>query len=303
MDATQLFEKFVAFLQTPPAPPDYLGTPPRLPKAFDPYEMVAEWVALRQELKQQGKLLQSAQQALKQALELAQSDNQELHQLRLQASQAHQAEREWEALWKDLLKVLDALDYACYAYIQDHGSPPESSSDPEPKLSAERNLQFPLEILAAYLPVNSQPTHRSPTIWRRLANWFEQLDRQFSQDFPGSTGSESAPINLAPADQLQALQKACNQFLNTALTEVVASNLQGLDLIRQSLLEVLQQRQITPIPVQGKPFDPQSMYAVGRQVTDQWPENTVYQEVLRGYRWGERILREAQVVVAVRSVG
>jgi molecular chaperone GrpE len=308
MDSTQLFEKFVAFLQTPPALPDYLGTPPQEPTAFDPYQMVAEWVALRQELKQQGKLLQSAQQALKQALELAQSDNQELHQLRLQANQAQQTEREWETLWKDLLKVLDALDYAC---AHDQDSPLEASLDSEPKPLPEGelsgNLHFPLEILTPYLPANPQPTHSSPSIWRRLANLFEQLDLQFSRDFAGATESESAPINavrpINAADQLPALQAACNQVLNTAVSEVVASHRQGLELIRQSLLGVLQQRKIIPIPVQGRPFDPQSMYAVGRQVTDEWPENTVYQEVLRGYRWGERILREAQVVVAVRRVG
>lgn len=300
MDAPQLFEKFVAFLQTPPAPPDYLGTPPQSSKAFDPYQMVAEWVALRQEVKQQGKLLQSAQQALKQALELAQSDNQELHQLRLQASQAQQTEREWETLWKDLLRVLDALDYAC----AQHQSP--TSDDSEPKQPAEDELQFPLEIFTPYLVAHPLPVERPPTIWRRLANWFGRLDAQFSQDFSGfadSAAQPSHPIQSNWIEQRQSLQQACNQFLNTALNEVVASNRQGLELIRQSLLEVLQQRQITPIPVQGLPFDPQLMYAVGRQATDQWPENTVYQEVLRGYRWGERILREAQVVVAVRSTG
>ena len=42
------------------------------------------------------------------------------------------------------------------------------------------------------------------------------------------------------------------------------------------------------------------MYAVGRQDSQEVPENTVLQEVVRGYRWRDRILREAQVIVAVK---
>jgi molecular chaperone GrpE len=63
---------------------------------------------------------------------------------------------------------------------------------------------------------------------------------------------------------------------------------------------VLRQRQVLPILVLGKSFDPKTMYAVGRQVTTEFPENTVIQEVMRGYMWGEQVLREAQVIVAAK---
>jgi molecular chaperone GrpE len=42
------------------------------------------------------------------------------------------------------------------------------------------------------------------------------------------------------------------------------------------------------------------MYALGRQESDE-PENTVIQEVVRGYLWRERVLREAQVIVSAGS--
>jgi molecular chaperone GrpE len=42
------------------------------------------------------------------------------------------------------------------------------------------------------------------------------------------------------------------------------------------------------------------MYAVGRQESEEVEENTVVQEVLRGYLWQKKILREAQVIVAVK---
>ena len=72
-------------------------------------------------------------------------------------------------------------------------------------------------------------------------------------------------------------------------------------MIRQELLEVLNQRQVVPLESVGQTFDPQWMYAVGRQESEEAEENTVVQEVLPGYLWQNKILREAQVIVAVKS--
>ena len=85
------------------------------------------------------------------------------------------------------------------------------------------------------------------------------------------------------------------------LQEVISSGGEGIDLIRQTLLEVLRRRQVEPIPALGQPFDPETMFAVDQQPDTTHPPMTVLQEVVRGYRWGDRILREAQVIVAVES--
>jgi len=83
------------------------------------------------------------------------------------------------------------------------------------------------------------------------------------------------------------------------LAEVVTSARQGLDLIRDSMLTVLSQHQIVPMPSQGHPFDPTQMHALGQRVEAHCAPNMVVQEVVRGYRWQDRVLREAQVIVAV----
>jgi molecular chaperone GrpE len=82
--------------------------------------------------------------------------------------------------------------------------------------------------------------------------------------------------------------------------EVLSSHHQGLEVIRRTLLDLLRQRQVVPLEAVGKPFDPSFMYAIGRQETNSMAENTVIQEVVRGYLWQNQILREAQVMVAVR---
>jgi molecular chaperone GrpE len=257
----ELFEKLLVYLQTEQTPPDYLGQPPDQPESFDPYQVVAEWVALRHEVKQQGKQLQSAQEALRQALNLLQAEKEQL-QLRLEESQRQvstectselamqrkQFEQEQEGFLKHLLGVMDALDHAC-AHWQ------------EEKESADT--------------ATASHTGWQPTIWGRLANWFARVCRD------------------------QSVEHSQNQ--TSTLAEVLESNRQGAELIRRSLLDALRQQQVVPLTAQGHPFDPQRMYAVGRHETTELPDNTVYQEVVRGYLWKDQILREAQVIVAAKK--
>lgn len=83
------------------------------------------------------------------------------------------------------------------------------------------------------------------------------------------------------------------------LAEMVTSAHEGIKMIRDSMLNVLNQHQVAPMPAAGTPFDPNQMHALGQRVDADVAPNTVVQEVVRGYRWQERTLRAAQVIVAV----
>jgi molecular chaperone GrpE len=244
-DKEALFTQFLDYLQSEQAPPEYLGEAPN-PNSFDPYQMVAEWTALRHEVKQQGKLLRSSQDTLKLALEASKADKEQL-QILLEESQKQanrQFEKQQEKLLKDLLSTVDALDRAC-TYWQEQ-----------------------LEALSA----TSIPKHvPQKSFWRKLGEWFtgNRTESMLSKETP----------------------------LPESLSEILTSNQQGVELIRRSLLDILRQRRVIPIPSIGKPFNSQTMYAVGREEADV-ADNTVTQEVVRGYLWGDIVLREAQVIVA-----
>lgn len=82
------------------------------------------------------------------------------------------------------------------------------------------------------------------------------------------------------------------------LNATVKSAYDGVALIRQSLLEILERQAVTPIETLGHPFDPRQMNAMGRDSSPDAVPNTVVQEILKGYRWQDKVLREAQVIVA-----
>jgi molecular chaperone GrpE len=230
--ANQLFD----YLQTVPESPDYLAAAPENLEAFDPYQMVAEWIALRQEVKQQNKLLQTSHQALQQALEVERSRNDQLQaQMNAQPTTPTAPKTESEGgLIKDLLTIMDALDQAI-----------AHSNNQLATIAATPNP--PSNLLTQFLPF---------------------------------------------------LKTSLNPPQNNTLTDALTSNQAGIAMIRRSLLEILQKRQIRPIEAVGQPFDSQSMYAIAQQPSDTVPTNIVIQEVVRGYWQGDRILREAQVIVA-----
>jgi molecular chaperone GrpE len=72
----------------------------------------------------------------------------------------------------------------------------------------------------------------------------------------------------------------------------------GVALIVKQMEEVLRQMQVTPVATVGEAFDPRIHEALGSVDRDDLPDQHVAEEIRRGYRLRERLLRPALVRVA-----
>jgi len=68
--------------------------------------------------------------------------------------------------------------------------------------------------------------------------------------------------------------------------------------IYKQLVDCFKRIGVAPMRPEGKPFDPNLHEAVLREATDEYPEGTVIEELVRGYLLGDRVLRHAMVKVA-----
>lgn len=68
--------------------------------------------------------------------------------------------------------------------------------------------------------------------------------------------------------------------------------------VYKQLVDSLKRLGVSPMRPEGQEFDPNLHEAVMREATDEHPEGTVLEELVRGYYLGERILRHAMVKVA-----
>jgi molecular chaperone GrpE len=64
------------------------------------------------------------------------------------------------------------------------------------------------------------------------------------------------------------------------------------------LVDCLKRLGVSPMRPEHQPFDPNLHEAVLREPTDEYPEGTVLEELVRGYYLGDRVLRHAMVKVA-----
>jgi molecular chaperone GrpE len=72
----------------------------------------------------------------------------------------------------------------------------------------------------------------------------------------------------------------------------------GVELIVKQMEDVLRQLQVIPVPTVGQEFDPRHHEALGSIERDDLPDQHVAEEIRRGYKIRERLLRPALVRVA-----
>ena len=75
----------------------------------------------------------------------------------------------------------------------------------------------------------------------------------------------------------------------------------GVELIDRQFHDVLTRLGVEPIAAQGQPFDPNLHHAIQMVETTEVPDHHVLDELQRGYRLRDRVLRPAMVRVAQNS--
>ena len=76
------------------------------------------------------------------------------------------------------------------------------------------------------------------------------------------------------------------------------SVLEGVNMTLKEILKVFEQFNVKPFESLGKAFDPALHQAVMQEETNDHPENTVLNELQKGYMMHDRLLRPAMVVVS-----
>jgi len=72
----------------------------------------------------------------------------------------------------------------------------------------------------------------------------------------------------------------------------------GVELIVKQMEDVLRQLQVTAIPAVGVEFDPRVHEALGTVERDDMPDHHVAEEIRRGYKLRDKLLRPSMVRVA-----
>ena len=165
-------------------------------------------------------------------------------------------------------------------------------SDPAGGSSGDRTAQLEAELAALkgdYETLNGQ--------YMRLAADFDNFRKRQSRDSDDlrlqitcSTLGEILPV----VDNFDRARQQLNPQHEEAQT--LHRSYQGL---YKQLVDVFKQLGVSPMRVEGEPFDPTLHEAVLREPSQEHPEDVVIEELQRGYHLNGRVLRHALVKVSM----
>jgi molecular chaperone GrpE len=178
---------------------------------------------------------------------------------------------------------------------------PQNSSGEEPLVALE-----PGTIAAEQLSELKDRAAKADEHWDRLLRTTADFD-----NFKKRAAREKQDaIKFANESLLQKLIPVLDNFdmaLAAAQTsgkgEAVQSLQTGVNMIYQQLKSALTEAGLEEVDAADKPFDPNLHEAVSQKVTAEVPEGQVVQQLRKGYKFRDRLLRPASVVVAKHPAG
>ena len=189
-----------------------------------------------------------------------------------------------------------------------HGALPPAETEPtETASAAGTNRKATAETTASEAPLTPQQIEelkqkaaKADEHWDRLLRTTADLE-----NFKKRAARErQEAIKFANASLLEKLIPALDNLdmalaaANNAESHSLESLKTGLAMIYNQLKSALAETGLEEIDATNQPFDPNLHEAVSHQVSAELPEGQVLQQLRKGYKLRERLIRPASVVVA-----
>lgn len=133
----------------------------------------------------------------------------------------------------------------------------------------------------------------------RLQADFENMRKRIERDKQDFLKFANEGIIMELLNILDDLERAVN--LAESKHEDLPAFLKGVEMILAHLYEMLKNNGLKPIEALGKPFDPHLHEALMQAEDKGKPENTIIEELQKGYLLNDRVIRTAKVKVSKKG--
>ncbi len=122
-------------------------------------------------------------------------------------------------------------------------------------------------------------------------NFRKRVDRE-RKEIIERANEELIKKFLVILDNLERAEEAAKK------TNDINALIEGIDGIIKQFKKILEDEGVTPIKAEGEKFDPNIHHAMAKVETDEYPDETIVEELQKGYYYKSRVLRPALVKVA-----
>ena len=166
----------------------------------------------------------------------------------------------------------------------------------EPQKADENQARDPMKELEEKLTAKEQEAQENYDRLLRVSAEFENYKKRTSREMEEFRKFANQSLIKEMLSVVDNLELAMNS--TDGQKAVDKGLLEGLEMTHKEILKVFEKFNVTPISAQRQIFDPTFHEAVMQEETDDFPENTVVNELQKGYLIHDRLLRPAMVVVA-----
>ncbi|HEV8168812.1 MAG TPA: nucleotide exchange factor GrpE [Pyrinomonadaceae bacterium] len=179
---------------------------------------------------------------------------------------------------------------------------PFSGAEPETDETGGPERAELIATRAELKRVEAESAELKDQLKRRQAdfeNYRKRVERERSETY-NRVNADVATKLLPVLDNLKRALEA-EASVESSESDEFRHFLSGVDLIYKQLNGVLEAMGVKPVPAVGEQFDPHIHEAVVTEATDDYEPDTVMQEMVTGYRLGDKLIRPALVKVATRK--
>ena len=166
----------------------------------------------------------------------------------------------------------------------------------KPEKAEKNQVEDPLEKLAEKLESKENEAQenydRLLRVTAELENYKKRVTREM-EDFRKFSNQSLIKEMLSVVDNLELAMNS-----TSGDKTVDKGLLDGLEMTHREILKVFDKFNVKPISAKNQPFDPAFHEAVMQEETEDYPANTVINELQKGYLIHDRLLRPSMVVVA-----
>ena len=179
--------------------------------------------------------------------------------------------------------------------IEEEPATPEPPAAPEPLVPVEAATVIPVQLAEL-----KERAGKADENWERLLRTTADFDNFKKR----AAREKQEAIKFANEGLLQKLLPVLENLdmalaaTQSARPEDGQSLQSGVNMISQQLKNVLMEAGLEELDALGKPFDPNLHEALMQKETPDVPEGQVVQQLRKGYKFRDRLLRPAGVVVA-----
>jgi molecular chaperone GrpE len=138
-----------------------------------------------------------------------------------------------------------------------------------------------------------QELQREHEMYLRALADYDNYRRRTERERSLAARSGKREIILSLLDVLDGFDRALQH-----MRDAPSSISEGVEALHRKFVSLLQAQGVTPMLTVGEVFDPEVHDAIGSVESEDVEPGAVAEEVQRGYRWGDEVLRPARVRVA-----